>query len=343
MKRLTLGSLLIALSAAVLLVSDWNQRKAAPGSASDTASKKWKVHFVQLNNVLDVEETEAGVRQGLKEAGLVEGRDYEVKVGNAQGDMATVNGLIDAALADGADLLVTFSTPTLQVALQRARRVPIVFTYIASAVLAGAGRSREDHLPNVTGVDMIGAYGEMITLLKEHFPAIRRIGTLFVPAEVNMVYNKDRLGEEAAKAGLELVSAPVTSSTDVPDAALALAARRVDAFCQIAGNLTAASFAGIAQAARRARIPVFAYQKTQAYEGAAVVLGRDYHDAGKASGVVAARVMRGEPPASIPFQNYSRTRLILNPPAAQAVGLAIPASLLRQAAEVIGAELPRKD
>ena len=67
---------------------------------------------------------------GFKEAGLVEGRDYVTTVRNAQGDMATVSALIDAALAERADLLVTFSTPTLQAALQRARSVPIVFTYV---------------------------------------------------------------------------------------------------------------------------------------------------------------------------------------------------------------------
>ena len=68
--------------------------------------------------------------------------------------MATVSALIDAALSEHADLIVTFSTPTLQAALQRARSVPIVFTYVSSAVAAGAGASDTDHLANVTGVYM---------------------------------------------------------------------------------------------------------------------------------------------------------------------------------------------
>ena len=294
-------------------------------------ARKWKIHFIQLNNVIDVEETEQGVREGLKAAALVEGRDYEVKVRNAQGDMATVNGLVDAALAEGADLLLTFSTPTLQVALQRTERVPIVFTYVASGLLAGAGKTREDHRPNVTGVDMIGAYDGMIGLLRECLPGVKRVGTLFVPAEVNMVYNKDKLTEEAKKAGIEVVPMAVSTSSEVSDAALALVGKGIDAVCQIAGNLTASSFSGIAQAARKGKLPVFAFQKVQAKEGAMVVLARDYHDAGRESGMLAARVMRGENPVRIPFQSFTKTKLIVNPQAARAVGVTLPQSLLKRA------------
>jgi len=311
-------------------------RAAQAAAAGRPLAKKWKVHMIQLNNVLDVEESQQGVLDGLKEAKLVEGRDYEVKIRNAQGDMATVNGLVDAALADGADLLITFSTPTLQVAVQRTQRIPIVFTYVASGVLAGAGRTRDDHRPNVTGVDLLGAYDEIIAVMKDCLPRVKRVGTLFVPAEVNMVYNKDKLAEELRRAGMELVPMAASSSTEVADAALALAGKGLDAFCQIGGNLTASAFAGIAQAARNARIPVFAFQKVQAREGAMVVLARDYGDAGSAAGSMAARIMRGESPAKIPFQSYTKTKIIVNLDAARAAGVRLPESLVRRAAEVIG-------
>ena len=84
MKRLSLGLFLIVLSSSVLLISDWNQRK----TADLTVGKKWKIRLVEFNNVLDVEETQEGVLVGLRSQ-LVEGRDFEVKIGNAQGDMAS--------------------------------------------------------------------------------------------------------------------------------------------------------------------------------------------------------------------------------------------------------------
>jgi ABC-type uncharacterized transport system substrate-binding protein len=333
MRRLSPGLTLIALASAVLLISDWNGRAQAEGTHDP--GRIWKIHLVEFNNVLDVEESEEGVLEGLRSQ-LVEGRDFEVKIGNAQGDMATLPSVVDAALAGGAQMLITMSTPTLQVALRRARKVPVVFTYVASAIAAGAGRSYEDHAPNVTGVELTGAYDEVFALMREFLPSVRRVGTLFVPAEINMVVNKELLAREGKKAGIEVVPVAVSTSSEVPDAALAMVSLNIDAVCQIGGNLTAAAFGGIAQAARKARLPIFAFQKSQALGGAAVTLARDYRESGKAAALLAVRIMRGESPAGIPFQSFTGTTLMINGPAAHAVGLNIPAQVLKRNPAMIG-------
>ena len=139
---------------------------------------------------------------------------------------------MDAAVTDGADLLITLSTPTLQAALSRGRGLPVVFTLVADGVTAGAGRSDKDHLPNVTGVYAHGAYDEVIAALRECLPNVRAVGTLFVPSEVNTVYHKDMLVKAANAVGIEVVVVPVTSSTEVVDAAMSLCSRRIDALCQ---------------------------------------------------------------------------------------------------------------
>jgi ABC-type uncharacterized transport system substrate-binding protein len=162
------------------------------------------------------------------------------------------------------------------------------------------------------------------------------MGTLFVPSEVNSVFHKDQLVEAARKVGIEVVAVAASTSAEVPDAALSLCSRQIDALCQIPGNLTASSFPSIAQAARRARLPIFAFQSSQARAGAAVVLARDYEDGGREAGLMAARVMRGESPAKIPFQLVSRTKLIVNLEAARSTSLKLPPALIKRADEVIG-------
>ncbi len=343
LKRLLLGLFLLALTSSILLLADWNRRKPTDSAAGKgttavpgAVAKKWRVNLVEFNNVSDVEEAEHGVLAGLHEAGLVEGRDYEVAIRNAQGDMGTVNSLIDAAITEGADLLITLSTPTLQAALQRARNLPIVFTYVASGVAAGAGRTDEDHLPNVTGVYLGAAYRELLTLIREAFPSIHTMGTLFVPSESNSVLHKDILAEEARKVGINIVIVAANTSVEVADAALSLCSQPIDALCQIPGNLTAASFPSIAQAAKRAKLPIFAFQSSQARSGALLVLARDYGDGGREAGLMAARVMRGESPASIPFQRVKKTKLIVNLEAARSRGLTLPPALIKRADEVIG-------
>ena len=236
------------------------------------------------------------MQDGFKAAGLVEGRDIETVVRNAQGDMATVSALVDAAVGDGADLLLTFSTPTLQAAIQRAGKIPIVFTYVASPIAAGAGKTDTDHLPNVTGVYLQASYDEMIQVIRSVVPSVKSVGTLFVPSESNSVFSRDQLAAAVKKAGLAFIDVPANTSSDVPDASLALAARRPDVICQIPGNLTASAYPTLQQAADRARLPIFAFQSAQADGGAVVVLGRDYHEAGMQSATLAVRVMRGERP-----------------------------------------------
>jgi ABC-type uncharacterized transport system substrate-binding protein len=181
-----------------------------------------------------------------------------------------------------------------------------------------------------------GAFDQMMDALRACLPGAQRIGTLFVPAEVNSVYYKGQLEIAARKAGLALDVLGVNTSSEVPDAAASLCSRPIDAVCQISDNLSSTSFAGIAQAVRKAGKPLFSFSSSQARQGSAVVIARDYQEGGKAAGLMAASVMRGRSPATMPFQPTTKTKISINLDAARAVGLTIPPSLVEQADEVIG-------
>jgi putative ABC transport system substrate-binding protein len=133
-----------------------------------------------------------------------------------------------------------------------------------------------------------------------------------------------------------LIDVPANTSSDVPDASLALAARRPDVICQIPGNLTVSAYPTLQQAADRARLPIFAFQTSQAHGGALVVLGRDYHESGRLSGMLAARVMRGERPSELPWQSVAKVRIVLNTTTARRLGIQLPAALTARADQVIG-------
>src|SRR5262245_41763201 len=139
LKPLATGIGAIALAALLLLLSDLDSRSVgqpSPGTAKQGTGPgqphtKWHVRVLEFVNIPDCEDAEKGVLDALRESGLAENRDYELRVTNAQGDMAALNGLVDAALTDRADLIVTLSTPTLQAALRRARSTPVVCTFVA--------------------------------------------------------------------------------------------------------------------------------------------------------------------------------------------------------------------
>lgn len=302
---------------------------AAGGPAPGTPGRKARVDVVEYLETPNVEINRKGIIDGLAKAGLVDGRDLELRIRNAQGDMAALNTIMDATASDGTDLLITATTPALQAALQRAGRRPVVFSLVANPMVAGAGRSEQDHLPNVTGAYVTAPHQEGLEALRLCLPGVRRIGTLFVPAEVNSVYYKDELVKAARALGIEVELVGVSSSGEISDAAMALCSRDIEAVCQISDNLTGASFASIAQAARRARLPLLGFASGQATSGAFMTVSRDFYDGGLATAGMAARVLRGESPAGMPFQPVATIRYVFNTAAAAEVGITIPEELLQ--------------
>jgi ABC-type uncharacterized transport system substrate-binding protein len=324
------GMLALAVASALLLACDWWLKRDAPAGRGKT----WRLAFIQYIQSPEVDDAEAGVRAGLKESGLVEGEDYEITVRNASGDMPTILALIDAAMQDGADMLVTFSTPTLQAATNKTNRIPVVFTFVMDPVAAGAGRNYVDHRANVTGVYSHAPCDAILDSVRAFLPGVRSVGTLTVPAEVNSVYARDLLVAAAKKRDIEVVDLPLAAASDVPDAAAALCTRPIDAVVIVASNLTITAFPTIASAARRARLPVFGSTTSQFENGAVAVVANDFFDAGHGSGKLAARVMRGENPGAIPFQPTTGKRLLLNGRVAEDCGLTLPAALRDRADKV---------
>jgi ABC-type uncharacterized transport system substrate-binding protein len=298
-------------------------------------AKLWQLRIVSYVNSDDVAEAERGLREGLKKSGLVEGRDYAVKILNAQGEMATLNGLVDAAVADNTDLLLTISTQALQSCVQKSQGLPIVFTMVANPFAAGVGKSESDHLPNVTGAYGANDVKRMMPIIRQLMPEAKKLGTLYVPGEVNSVYSYELLVEATRAAGYELASVGVNAGTEVLDGIQSLCDQHLDAICLSNSNLTGAAFPSIAQATSKAKLPVFAFLGSASKQGATVVLTRDYYDMGLDSAQIATRVMRGEKPASIPFFQSTKSRLYLNLVSAQKLGLTIPESLIKSADQVI--------
>ncbi len=364
LRNLGPGLALIVMASTVLLLSDWARRDTTPSlprvgllqfrsnpvgiertpsssgrsgtapggsTASGRPAKKWKIHLIELVNAPAIEEARNGVLAGLREAGLAEGRDYEIRVQNAQGDMPTLSSLIDAAVTAQVDMVYTISTPALQAAMNKVRDRPVLFALALDPLLVGDDGTHAAHRSNVAGVFNRSPFEEMMTVLRECLPGARSIGTLFAPAESNSVKFKEDLETAARAAGLRLEAVASGSPAEVPDAALALTERSIDAICQIDDNLHGAAFPAIVAAARRAGLPIFGFSKGQAGAGAAVVLSNDHFDGGRESALIAAQVIRGASPAQFPYRGITRTRLIVNPRTAIAARLRVPDSILRRA------------
>ena len=321
------------IAKAELVIDEIGETKAETNTkttAIQPLSKKWRVQMINYTESVTTDEVLAGINSGFKQAGPVAGRDFEVKYHSAQGDIATLNNIFDAAITEGGDLFFVLSTTAMQVALARIKDKPIVFSYVADPFSIGIGKSETDHLANVTGVYTLNAFSEVFDVITKYFPRIKKVGTLFCPAEVNSVINKDLLVKEATKRGITVDVVPVNSSSELPDAALVLSSRKIEAITQISDNLSSVGFSAIATAAKSARLPIISLNSPMIKEGASITISRDYFSAGEDAAIKASEVMRGKSPGLIPIALPQKLKKSVNLANARAVAFEIPKEFLLQ-------------
>lgn len=319
----------VSAAADVVLDGAGLHRRAPP---LDTV---WNVHVVSFNETGLSEDAIRGLRLGLPDTGLVEGRDYRLQLSCAQGSLENLPGIFDAGVAAGDELFLVVSNPVLQVAMERSGGVPVVFTAVLDPKLFGAGRSDTDHLPGFTGIYTLGAYGEMLDFLRKDYPSIRAVGTLFSPAEVSSAFNVSLVRKLCLEKGLRFEAVPVAAPSEIPEASAALCERGVQAVLQIVDNQVLGGFAALSDAARRTGVPLLCFNREGVEKGAVLGFCRDYVDAGRQAAAVAARVMRGELPARIPFTPMMSYRVVVSPRNARALGFTLPGDVVKNADEVI--------
>jgi ABC-type uncharacterized transport system substrate-binding protein len=297
--------------------------------------RKMTVDLIEYADTPNADLTRSGIMDGLAQSGLVLDRDFELRRHTAQGDIATLSSIIDTVLTRRTDLMITLSTPALQNVLKRGRGTPVVFSMVSNPFIVDAGTSDDDHLPFVTGAYLDQPLDDLLETIRQIFPDAQRIGTLYTPAEINSEFNMQSLEAAAHSAGFEFEKVGIAAVTDIADAAIALASLDLDVWTQIADNLIASSFPAIMEASRRARLPVITFSPAAADFGALVIVARDYYDTGVESGLIAARVLRGERTEDIPFATSPRLSYIINLGTAADYGVEIPPQLIDRASRVI--------
>ncbi len=289
------------------------------------------VDLVMYSESPVAEESIEGLRRGLAEGGFDPDRDINLRIQSAQGDMPTLVSIFDAIRPTSTQLIMTLSTPALQSALRRDRGIPIVFGMVSNPFIVGAGTNDTDHAPTLTGAYLNQPIEPALDIIADLFPDARTLGTLYTPAEINSQWNRDRLVRAAEERGYAVETVGIASPSDVLDASIALAATRPDVWVQVTDNLISSSYPAVMEAANREGIPVITFSVTAAEFGPLLIVGRDYFDSGVDSGRLAARVLRGESVAALPFRAASTTRYVLNHDVARRFGVTFSDELIRLA------------
>jgi ABC-type uncharacterized transport system substrate-binding protein len=306
-----------------------------PAAATGGAQARPLVAMIRAADWMGSEWSEDAIKFGLSEAGLEEGRDYDLKVSSAQGDIATLPNLIDQARDSKAKVIVALQDATLQVAVQRVKDTPVVFHLLSDPFAIGAGTSDSTHLPNITGVYAPG-FGDpeqerRVDLIRRTLPKAKKLGILFSPDEALSVTLKDKMTTAAKKAGMQVAEQGIANVGETGEATQALVAQKVDAI-EIYGNAAHTAFASILQITKAKKVPVFSSSPFEVMRGAVAAFYPDFQEGGVEAGKMVARILKGESPAGIPFFQVKTSKLFVNPN----TGVAVPGSVTSQADRVVG-------
>jgi putative tryptophan/tyrosine transport system substrate-binding protein len=307
-----LGVLLIVIASAILLFSDPRKQQA-----SHAANAPKNVAMINYISVATLEEGEAGMVAGLKERGFEDGKNITIKHYNAEGDRSAAILIAKEAVGGDFDAVLTISTPVLQAvagANLDAHRTH-VFTLSTDPWGAGVGISRTnpaEHPPYMTGQGSIPPIDRLFAMALEANPKLKTVGVAWNPAESNSEAATKLAREACRKLHIELSEVTIDSSSAVLDAGRVLIARNVQAIWAGGDATVAASIETLINTANEGGIPVFSNTQSNVKVGGLFSLGPDYYEVGHAGGLLAARVLKGTSPASIPVENYAPEVLAIN-------------------------------
>ena len=187
---------------------------------------------------------------------------------------------------------------------------------------------------NVTGLSDLSPVGQHVDIIREMLPAAKTIGVVYNPGEANSVSLVDLLKEAAAARGMEVVEGAATKSVEVGQAAQIVAAKS-DVIYGLTDNTVASAINALVDGANDSKTPVFAAETSYVDAGAVVAVGFDYHQIGRQTAEIVARVLRGEHPGQIPARVAKGTDIVVNLGVAEKLGVTLPASLVANASRVV--------
>src|SRR5579863_4812797 len=274
-----------------------------------------------------------GFNDGLKDAGLEKGRNLDVLSQHAQGEIQNIPMILQNFMTQGVDLIVTMTTPCLTAACNLAKNQHIVFTYCYDPVAAGAGTSADSHLPNITGVGSFPPVEDTVELIQKLVPGVRSVATVYNNSESNSVKVISVARDEFKKRGIALEEVTANNTSEVFQSAQVACSRKVQAMWVTGDNTALQSFDGIVKATRNAKLPLIINDPEFTPRGAVACVGLGWYPAGKAGGALAARVLRGEDPRNIPFQQVAIQKLVLNQEVAKTLGIVFPPDVVKAATQ----------
>jgi putative tryptophan/tyrosine transport system substrate-binding protein len=322
------------IAGALFLLAGCGSAATNAPAGKSTEAKKVKIGITQIVEHPSLDANRKGFIAALKDAGYEEGKNLELDVQIAQGDMSNNSTIAQKFVSDKDDLILAIATPSAQAAVKAAEgsNIPVVFSAISDPIGAKLITDLKKPGGNVTGAadtDPDG-YKSSVKAIKDFFPNAKKVGVIYNSGEQNSVQNLKSAEAHMKELGLEPVEATVTKSSEVQQAAESLIGR-ADVIAYYKDNTVASALESVIKVANDHKIPFFAGDIDSVKRGSLAAYGFEEYDLGYKAGKMAVDILKGKKPGDIPVVFPEGVKLYINEKAVKAVGLTISDDIKKNA------------
>lgn len=298
------------------------------GDASED-SASYTIGISQFAEHGSLDDCRNGFLEGLKSEGIEEGKNLTVDTQNANADTGTAATIAQSFVSNKVDLICAIATPSAMSAYNAANgNIPVIFTAVSDPVAAELANSDGTPVGEITGTSDALPIEEQLKMIRAFLPDAKKIGILHTSSETNSDSQLKEYQDLASKYNFEIVDKAISQLSDVPIAANDLAGQ-VDCITNLTDNTVVQALSAELDAANKANIPVFGSEIDQVKAGCIGCEGLDYEELGKQTGIMAAKVLKGEAKASEQnFETIEEPSIYINTKVAENLGIAVPAEYL---------------
>lgn len=264
-----------------------------------------------------LDNTERGIVDGLQRNGFVNGQNVMITHFCAENDLPTANTIAQNILNEKFDMVITISTPILQVMANANKQGDVihVFGAVTDPFASGVGLSREhpDIRPAwIAGIGTFQPVEDGLLIARQMNPKLKKLGVPWCSHEVCSEACVKIARKVADSLKIDLLEVTVDNSSAVYEAVQSLISRGAEAIWVGGDNTVEIAMDMIVKATEDAGIPVFCNNPDMPAKGALFGLGANYYEVGEATAGIAAEILNGARPDTIPVRNIVPEKLFIN-------------------------------
>jgi putative tryptophan/tyrosine transport system substrate-binding protein len=279
---------------------------------------------------------EVALRQGLNEAGFLEGRSVAIisRYGDNQPDRLPV---LTAELIRHPVAVIVGNNPSVRAAKAATSTIPIVFTVGGDPVREGLVPNMNRPGGNITGISFLAGVvpTKRLELVRQFVPSAKSIALMVHPNTPETEAERAALVAAAQAVDQQIIVLEVKSDRELEEGFANAVQRGAGAMFIGTGAFMTSKRLELVALAARYRLPTIYNGRESAEAGGLMSYGTSQTEAYRQAGIYAGRILKGEKPGDLPVLQSTRFELAINLKTAKALGLTVPTNLLVAADEVI--------